>query len=656
MLLQKSTLKHLKMARTTIVSMIIYWLLTWAVQPRECTHPCSTNAVLKYYGSVSLTTEIRQSILFDYGDFVNILDKIQVSVEPFVKEISDYSTMSQLDELAVADLEPFNNRVNLVPISNETIADMFIACKKIGASLFGFEDKTEIALMTELMNKKGIKSIMFAAFIANTGILGFGSQKLLFDIPSKDVQAEWTDANIANVKVLWFNSDGKLGLNNTGSGFGYCQKPASPFQSVHFENFEGRTWLGLVSRSVGLLNTFDRLYSEFKNNMNSIRTKIYSEDSVVGLQRVMWTSPESFLRAHEFISHYDYDKTWDESTGSVLYELSQFVRDIEEINNVLNDEVIISLRKMTITPKRAIKTKIGLVATRIDVNDRLTGGTSMALFQGDMIGKSTDDATRATIYRGYAHMVTPGEKASNAFILASGSTYRAVENYEEFSFDCVESYCSQHSGGRQKSELECGAFFMGIKNNPEGCKMESVTEPIAYSAYCSLEGEVISSFSEPYTLSLWCNGHMSEMIKLDPGVNEIRSDCEVRSADGRTQFSTQHGQVLSRKAVVVKLRSVGDTKILENLKKIGADPVYGAILGLSLILIFVIVILIINCIGLKKFISMMRCRRSHTENYDIPLREMQPLRPARQSAPIVFNLSPVNRGEIVPKTLRRYRN
>ena len=151
--------------------------LAWMVQESECTHPCSTNAVLKFYDSVYLTTEIRQSVIFDYSDFVNLMDKIQESVEPFVKEISDYSTMSQLDELAVADLEPFNNRVNLVPIVNETIDNTFKGCEKIGASLFGFEDKTEIALMKELMKKKDIKKIMFASFITNAGVLGFGSQK-----------------------------------------------------------------------------------------------------------------------------------------------------------------------------------------------------------------------------------------------------------------------------------------------------------------------------------------------------------------------------------------------------------------------------------------------------------------------------------------------
>ena len=633
---------------------LILLLLIWMVQERECTHPCSTNAVLKFYDSVYLTTEIRQSVIFDYGDFLTLMDKIQESVEPFVKEISDYSTMSQLDELAVADLEPFNNRVNLVPIRNETIDDIFKKCEKIGASLFGFEDKTEIALMTELLKKKGIERIMFSAFIMNAGILGFGSQKHLFNIPSG-----WDGTALGIAKVLWFKSDGNIELNNTGTGFGYCQKPASPFQSVKFENFEGRTWLRLVTRSIELLDVFDRLYSNFKSNLNSIRTKAYSEDTVTSLQRIVWTSPESFLRAHEFISHYDYDKTWDDSTGSVLYELSQFIRDVEEINNVLRDEVIINLRKMTISPRKAIKTRIGLLVTKIDAHDRLTGGTNEALFQGEVIGKSIEDASKAKIYRGYAHMVTPGEKASDVFILASGSRYRAVEKYEQFNFDCAEIdglvYCSQHSGGRQKAENRCGEFFMGSLDSPDDCKMEKVTEPVAYSAYCGEGREVISSFSEPYALSIWCNGHMSEMLNLDKGVNEIRSDCEVRSSDGRTQYSTQHGQVESRKAVVVKLRTLGDTKIMENLKKL-KDPVYGTIFGLAVCLFVVILVLILKFIGLKKFMNIMKCNRPHAETPDIPLRELEPLRQEVRNAPFqIFNLSPENRGEIVPRTIGRYR-
>ena len=637
------------------ILILIPLLLIWVVQIRDCTHPCSANAVLKYHSSVYLTTEIRQSIIFDYSDFVTILDKIQASVEPFVKEISDYSTMKQLGELAVVDLEPFNNRVNLVPIKNESIDETFKSCAKIGASLFGFEDKTEIALMTELMSKKNIEKIMFSSFILNAGIFGFGSQKHLFDIPSG-----WDGTQLGEAKVLWLKSDGKLELNNTGTGYGFCQKPASPFQSVNFETFEGRTWLKLVARSVELLNTFDRLYSEFKNRLNSIRTKAYSEEAVVGLQRVVWTSPESFLRAHEFINHYDYDKTWDESTGSVLYELSQFVSDVESINTALKEEVTISLRKMSILPRKAIKTKIGLIATKIDVQDRLTGGDHGTLFQGDVIGKSIENAISATIYRGYAHVVTPYEKATDVFILVFGSTYRAVENYEQFSFDCVgindKAYCSQHSGGRQKTEVNCGEFFMGLLDSPEGCKMEQVTEPIAYSSQCSENGEVISSFTESYTLSIWCNGHMSEMLNLDGGVNEIRSDCEVRSADGRTQYSTQYGQVESRKAVVVKLRQIGDNKILVNLKKLG-EPLYGTIIGLSLSLIFVIAILVLKCIGLRKCISILRRTRAHTETHDIPLREMEPLRQEPRNVPFqVFNLSPENRGQIVPRTARRYRN
>ena len=639
-----------------ILYLLFILLLTWMVRVGECTHPCSTNAVLKFYDSVYLTTEIRQSIIFDYSDFVNLMDKIQESVEPFVKEISDYSTMSQLDELAVADLEPFNNRVNLVPIVNETIDNTFKGCEKLGASLFGFEDKTEIALMAELMKKKNIKKIMFSSFIVNAGILGFGSQKALFQIPSSFSATALTDA-----KVLWFNQDGSIELNNSGTGYGYCQKPASPFQSVKFENFEGRAWLRLVTRSTELLMIFDRLYSNFKSNFNSIRTKTYVEDNVADLQRIVWTSPESFLRAHEFISHYDYDKTWDESTGSILYELSQFVSDVEEINNALRNEVAIGLRKMTITPKKAIKTRIGLLATRIDAHDRLTGGVNGALFQGEVLGKATENAILSRIYRGYAHMVTPGEKASDVFILASGSNYRAVEKYEQFNFDCAgidgSLYCSQHLGGRQQAEYRCGEFFLGLLDSPDDCKMERVTEPVAYSAYCSDGKEVISSFLEPYTLSIWCNGHMSEMLHLEKGVSEIRTECEVRSADGRTQYSTQYGQVESRKAVVVKLRTIGDTKILENLKKL-KEPVYGTILGLSVCLVVLIMLLVLKFIGLKKFMSIMKCKRPHAETRDIPLRELEPLRQEARNAPIqqIFNLSPENRGAIVPRTVRRYRN
>ena len=482
-----------------------------------------------------------------------------------------------------------------------------------------------------------------------------GVKRVLFQIPSTFDAAALTAA-----KVLWLKQDGTIELNNAGTGYGYCQKPASPFQSVKFENFEGRAWLRLVTRSTELLMIFDRLYSAFKSNLISIRTKTYVEDDAADLQRIVWTSPESFLRAHEFISQYDYDKTWDESTGSILYELSQFVLDIEEINNVLRDEVAISLRKMTITPKKAIKTRIGLLATRIVAHDRLTGGTSVALFQGDVLGKSIESATLSTIYRGYAHMVTPGEKASDVFILSSGSRYRAVEKYEQFNFECAgidgSSYCSQHLGGRQQAEYRCGEFFLGVLDSPDDCKMEAVTEPIAYSAYCSEGKEVISSFAEPYTLSIWCNGHMSEMLHLEKGVSEIRSECEVRSADGRTQYSTQYGQVESRKAVVVKLRTIGDTKILENLKKL-KEPVYGTILGLSVCLVVLIMLLVLKFIGLKKFMSIMKCKRPHANSRDIPLRELEPLRQEARNAPIqqIFNLGPENRGAIVPRTIGRYR-
>ena len=105
----------------------------------------------------------------------------------------------------------------------------------------------------------------------------------------------------------------------------------------------------------------------------------------------------------------------------------------------------------------------------------------------------------------------------------------------------------------------------------------------------------------------------------------------------------------------MKLRQVGDTKILENLKKLG-DPVYGTILGLSLTLILVIVIFILKCFGLKKCVNILRCKRSHVDTPDIPLREMEPLRQNARNVPLIFNLNPVNRNEIVPRNVRRYRN
>lgn len=202
---------------------------------------------------------------------------------------------------------------------------------------------------------------------------------------------------------------------------------------------------------------------------------------------------------------------------------------------------------------------------------------------------------------------------------------------------------------------------MGISDNPRDCKMEEVTEPIAYSAYCSDKGEVISSYSEPYMMSIWCNGHMSEMLKLDAGVNEIRSECEVRSADGRTQYSTQHGQVDSRETSVVKMRQTGVAKIMENLRKLG-EPVYGTIFGLALCLFLIVFAMLVKCIGVKKIMKFLKCTRpclsrpGHVNNPEIPLRELEPLRQQARYAPVqVFNLSSGNRGEIVPRNERRYR-
>ena len=241
------------MANFTVLCSL-FLILFWAVHDTSCTDPCSANAVLKFYNSIYLTTETRQSILFDYTDFLAVLDKIQLSVEPFIKEISDYSTIEQLDELAVVDLMPFNNRVNLVPVVNQTSAKLFETCSSLGTTAFGFEDKTEMALMKELMAKKKIEKIIFVCFIANSGILSFGGQKLLSKIPSG-----FSASDLAAAKVLWFKSDGTLELNNaeSASGYGFCQFPASPFQSVKFEAFEGRSWLELVSRSINVLNDFD---------------------------------------------------------------------------------------------------------------------------------------------------------------------------------------------------------------------------------------------------------------------------------------------------------------------------------------------------------------------------------------------------------------
>ncbi|MGL6006438.1 hypothetical protein, partial [Aeromonas sobria] len=62
-------------------------------------------------------------------------------------------------------------------------------------------------------------------------------------------------------------------------------------------------------------------------------------------------------------------------------------------------------------------------------------------------------------------------------------------------------------------------------------------------------------------------------------------------------------------------------------------------------------------IGLAKCVQILKCNRAHVTDPDIPLRELEPLRQQARFAPVqVFNLSSENRGAIVPRAARRYRN
>lgn len=634
---------------------IIFVLILCLIHQADLRDLCTKNAILKRSEEIYISKESKHEIEFDFTDFIVTMDKIKKAKDPFVTEIAEYSSLEILKAKSKLKLIPFNNRVNLIP-TNGTAANIIEHCKKINAPVFSFESKNEVGQMKELMVQLGLTKIGFYPMITPQEIIGKEGQKFLWATPSNV-----TGAVVKEAKLVMFSDKGDIAIDTTETVIdSFCSKAASPFDSLTFDEFEGRTWVKLVDQSLKKLKVFEKLYNEFKDNLDTIKVEEF-EPSGVKSKTVTWTVPSEVLRAHEFVTSHDYDLTWEDSTGEVLYELSQFVEDMTIINDYISDRLRFDGRKLVIYPRFETEGLDGMNMRQITLMSKFStrqNGVKTLILKGEALGKSIHAAHKVTLYKGYAHgygLLRPAD----SLVVADGPNYRAVSTFDELGWECstdkAKKICAETQQRNEESQAKCGEYFFGKTGDHKSCPLVKVDRPLVYGGLCGNENEILSSFYQDYRLSLWCDGYLTENLDLTPGLSVVQTRCEVRSEDGQTIYSHQVGNVADKKSVITKLGTNIDNEILRRIEDVLGWPATGALIIGGVFLIGLIVTVIVKRVGLEKCRSyFIRNRRNqrHGGLRGVEIQEMQALNARHEPSIHVYNFNAGQRGPpIVPRRL-----
>ena len=610
---------------------------------------CTKNAILKRSEEVYMSKETKHEIEYEFTDFLITMDKIKSSKGPFISEISEYATLEQLKAIALPNLIPFNNRVNLIFI-NDTATKIIQFCSKLKATVFSFESQKEISEMAELMNDMGLDQISFTGFVYPLEVISRISQKFLFKTPDGTLKDDVQKAKLVvmnrNLSIIIKHKEVETMSN------GFCSVPASPFSSIGFDEFEMRSWVKLVGQSQNSLKLFDKLYSDLKENLDTIKEE--ARGSTRSDKTVTWTVPAEVLRAHEFVTHHDHDKAWDSSTGDILYELSQFVEDMRSINDFISERLRIESRKLIIYPRYETEGHDGMSMRQIILTARLidASGRNKCILKGEALGKSLNEGHKVTIYKGYSHGMG-GTRPVDSIIVEDGANYRAVTTFEELGWECTISkakkVCASGQGYVDENQIKCGEFFFGKSDRYKDCPQTKVDKPMIYGSFCGNENEVLSSYYMDYKLGLWCNGYLAENLDLKAGLSTILTKCEVRSEDGQTTYSHQVGANVERNVMVTKLGSYLKSEVDRIIEDVLGWPATGTIIGTGSLVILFIIALCVKIIGIA------RCKRffinnTRTRGPRAPAGpEMIPLQ-GRGPSLHVYNFN-ADRGQIVPREL-----
>jgi len=626
----------------------IFFVILLFIYQAETKDICTRNAILKRSEEIYMSRETKHEIEYDFTDFLVTMNKIKSAKVPFVKEISEYSTMDQLKAMVIPDLIPFNNRVNLV-FANDTATKVIAKCNKLKASVFSFESQKEISEMSELMITLGLDSIGFIAFALPIEIISRTSQKFLFKTPSG------VDAALINkAKLVMMNKNQTIHIRNEASETtvnAFCSFPASPFSSLNFDEFEARSWIKIVGRSLNSLKLFDKLYSDLKENLETLKTE--ERGNTRAEHSVTWTVPAEVLRAQEFITHYDHDKAWDSSTGEILYELSQFVDDIMSINDYISDRLKVEGRRLVIYPKYETEGYDGMSMRQVTLVAKITdaSGENKLILRGEALGKSLHEAHKVTLYKAYSHGFGR-TRPVDSIVVADGVTYRAVSTFEELGWECstkkAKKICTDNQQTEREKQEKCGEYLFGKTGNYNDCPQKKVDRPLIYGSLCGNENEVLSSYYKDYKLSLWCNGYLAENLDLKPGLSTILTKCEVRSEDGQTIYTHQVGASVDRNVIVTKLGSYLKSEASRIIEDVLGWPVTGTLMGSGAVITFVIIICCVKYIGVARCKRMFRAANGNNNPRVVEAQEMQPLR-GRGADLHIYNINTERRGQIVPR-------
>lgn len=284
-----------KMIKTLITLLTL--ALTWRMGDTQGGDLCTRNAILKLHDEVYMSREVRHNIELDFTDFIAAMNRILSSQEGFIKEINGYDSEDDLRAKEPNRLIKFNNRINLIEI-NGTISGIMKKCVSLNSNVFAFDGPDEINLMKSVMKKLKLDKIAFVPFLTLTEMLGRESQRLIAERP-----AGLEATGLKKVLLGYFSIDGNFSLPQavTEETASFCSKVANPFDSLDFDQFESRTWIKLVKKSISALKTFEKLYVEFRDNMNVLKTK-EENGKKTEAKNVTWVVPAQMLRAEEFVT------------------------------------------------------------------------------------------------------------------------------------------------------------------------------------------------------------------------------------------------------------------------------------------------------------------------------------------------------------------
>lgn len=595
-----------------------------------------------------MSRETKHEIEYDFTDFLVTMNRIKSAKAPFVKEISEYSTMDQLKAMVVKDLIPFNNRVNLVFV-NDTATKVINKCNNQKASVFSFASQKEISEMSELMINLGIEEIGFIALIFPLEIISRTSQKFLFKTP---VGTELSVVSKARLVMMNKNQTVHLRTEPVETLVNaFCSYPASPFSSLNFDEFEARSWIKIVGRSLNALKLFDKLYSDLKENLETL--KVEERGNSKSEQSVIWTVPAEVLRAQEFITHYDHDKAWDSSTGEILYELSQFVDDVMSINDYISDRLKVEGRRLVIYPKYETEGYDGMSMRQVTLVAKINdaSGENKLILRGEALGKNLHEANKVTLYKAYSHGFGR-TRPVDSIVVADGVNYRAVTTFEELGWDCsfkkAKKICTDNQQTEKEKQEKCGEYLFGKTGTYNDCPQKKVDRPLIYGSLCGNENEVLSSYYTDYKLSLWCNGYLAENLELKPGLSTILTKCEVRSEDGQTIYTHQVGAVVDRNVIVTKLGSYLKSEASRIIEDVLGWPVTGTLMGTGAVITLLIITLCVRYVGVARCRRIFRAANGNENPRVFEAQEMQPLR-GRGANLHIYNFNAEHRGQIVPR-------